>query len=102
VWLQPHRSQHTETEDPDQPRDRIQRVAIDEVCNSAQTSRPSFGTIVAVKTTLLATVDQDFAEIDRLVRELRKRIAVAAEAVHVAAEKATKAPRRLKSAIGRK
>lgn len=38
---------------------------------------------------LVATVDEDFAQIDRLLKELRGRIAVAAEAVHVAAEKVT-------------
>lgn len=37
---------------------------------------------------LIATVDEKFAEIDRLVRDLRKRIALASEAVHVAREKA--------------
>jgi hypothetical protein len=37
---------------------------------------------------LHATVDENFAEIDRLVRKLRQRIAVAAEAVYVASEKA--------------
>lgn len=37
---------------------------------------------------LIATIDEDFAEIDRLLRELRQRIARAAEAVHIAAEEA--------------
>lgn len=36
---------------------------------------------------LIATVDDDFAQIDRLLRELRHRIERAAEAVHVVAEK---------------
>jgi hypothetical protein len=40
-----------------------------------------------VKNTIV-TVDEDFLEIDRLLRELRSRIARAAEAVHVAAEDA--------------
>lgn len=39
---------------------------------------------------LLASVDEDFAEIDRLLRDLRTRIARASEAVHVVAEKAAK------------
>lgn len=43
---------------------------------------------------LLATVDEDFAQIDRLLRDLRKRIAQAAEAVHVVAEKAAERARR--------
>lgn len=43
---------------------------------------------------LIATIDEDFAQIDRLLRELRKRIARAAEAVHVAAEAAAKSPTR--------
>ena len=48
---------------------------------------------------LLATVDDDFAEIDRLLRQLRKRIALAAEAVHVVAERAVQKaqPRRQKA-----
>ena len=33
----------------------------------------------------LATVDEDFAEIDRLLRELRRRVACAAETVRIAA-----------------
>ena len=37
---------------------------------------------------LIATVDEDFAQIDLLLRELRNRIARAAETVHVVAEKA--------------
>jgi hypothetical protein len=36
---------------------------------------------------LIATVDEDFARIDHLLRELRNRIARAAEAVHLVAEK---------------
>ena len=47
---------------------------------------------MAVKN-LLATVDDDFAEIDRLLKELRKRIARAAEAVHVVAERAAQKAR---------
>jgi len=48
---------------------------------------------------LIATVDEDFAQIDHLLRELRTRIARAAEAVHVVAEKAaTKAPRKGRAA----
>lgn len=43
---------------------------------------------------LIASVDEDFAQIDRLLRELRNRIARAAEAVHLVAEKASKQPRR--------
>ena len=39
---------------------------------------------------LLASVDEDFAQIDKLLRELRNRIARASEAVHVVAEKAVK------------
>jgi hypothetical protein len=39
---------------------------------------------------LIATVDDDFAQIDRLLRDLRTRIARAAEAVHVVAEQAAK------------
>ena len=47
---------------------------------------------------LLATVDEDFAEIDRLLRQLRRRIGLAAEAVHVVAERAAQKaqPRRQK------
>ena len=58
---------------------------------------------VAVKK-LLATVDEDFAEIDRLLRGLRKRLALAAEAVHVVAERtAQKAqPRRQKAKKSRR
>ena len=37
---------------------------------------------------LLATADENFATIERLLRELRDRIARAAESVHVVAEKA--------------
>lgn len=37
---------------------------------------------------LIATIDEDFVQIDHLLKELRHRIASAAEAVHVAAEKA--------------
>ena len=37
---------------------------------------------------LLATVNENFATIERLLRELRDRIARAAESVHVVAEKA--------------
>lgn len=49
---------------------------------------------------LIATVDEDFAEIDRLLKELRKRIARAAEAIHVVAEAAKPArPRSRKRAI---
>ena len=39
---------------------------------------------------LLATVGEGFAEIDRLLRELRNRISRAAEAVHVVAENAVR------------
>ena len=42
---------------------------------------------------LLATVDEDFAQIDRLLKELRNRIARAAEAVHVVAQKVAKQKR---------
>lgn len=35
---------------------------------------------------LIATVDEDFAEIDRLLKQLRLRISRAAEAVHALAE----------------
>jgi hypothetical protein len=37
---------------------------------------------------LVASVDEDFVEINRLLRGLRNRLAVAYEAMHVAAEKA--------------
>lgn len=39
---------------------------------------------------LIAAVDEDFAQIDRLLRELRERVSRAAEAVHVVTEKAAK------------
>jgi hypothetical protein len=39
---------------------------------------------------LVATIDEDFAQIDQLLRELRNRIARAAESVHVVAEKAAR------------
>jgi hypothetical protein len=54
------------------------------------------GTVVRqpVVRKLLATVDEDFEEIDRLVRQLRKRIAVAAETIRIAAEKTPKTDRR--------
>jgi hypothetical protein len=45
---------------------------------------------------LIATVDEDFAEIGRLLRELRERIGRAAEAVHVVAENAAKKAARRK------
>lgn len=54
---------------------------------------------MAVRKTL-AAVDQDFSEIDRLIRDARRRLAVAAETVRIAAEekantkKAAKAKRR--------
>lgn len=38
----------------------------------------------------LATVDEDFAEIDRLLRELRRRVACAAETVRIAAAEAAR------------
>jgi hypothetical protein len=38
----------------------------------------------------LATVDEDFAEIDRLLRELRRRVACAAETVRLAAAEAAR------------
>ena len=41
----------------------------------------------------LATVDEDFAEIDRLLRELRRRVACAAETVRVAAAEAARVRR---------
>jgi len=59
------------------------------VCNLGQS--PSFvGAHNFRMKKLLATVDEDFAQIDRLVKELRHRIARASEAVYVAAEKAAR------------
>lgn len=39
----------------------------------------------------LSTIDEDFGQIDLMLRELRNRIADAAEAVHVAREEADRA-----------
>ncbi|MDE3153633.1 MAG: hypothetical protein KGN76_00935 [Acidobacteriota bacterium] len=47
---------------------------------------------------LLATVDEDFAQIDRLVKELRHRIARASEVVHVAADKVARSSARPRKA----
>lgn len=45
---------------------------------------------------LIATVDEDFAEIDRLLKQLRGRIGRAAEAVHFVVAKAAKKAARSK------
>jgi len=47
---------------------------------------------------LTATVDAEFQHIERLLRELRTRVSVAAEAVHVEAERTAARLAKLKEA----
>jgi hypothetical protein len=70
-------------------------LAIARLSDIEQTCTVVSGHSRAVKN-LIATVDEDFAKIDHLLRELRERIARAAEAVHIVAEKAahTSSPRK--------